>query len=60
MLPPGPSALLNVNLGSPFRIRAGGMVPPEYADGCVLTLPTRAREFGYPQRTRSVGVHVKP
>ena len=23
-------------------------------------MPTRAREFGYPLRTRSVGVHFKP
>ncbi len=32
----------------------------EYADGCVVTTPTRALEFGYPLRTRSVGVHFKP
>jgi hypothetical protein len=31
----------------------------EYADGCVVTMPTRALEFGYPLRTRSVGVHFK-
>src|SRR5690606_14689024 len=31
-----------------------------YADGCVVTMPTRAWEFGYPPRTRSVGVHFKP
>ncbi|MEU4560511.1 helix-turn-helix domain-containing protein [Actinoplanes sp. NPDC023936] len=60
-LPASPAALLIVNLGAPFRIRAGtGTVPAEYADGCVVTTPTRAFEFGYPPRTRSVGVHVKP
>ncbi|WP_350274916.1 helix-turn-helix domain-containing protein [Kribbella sp. HUAS MG21] len=61
MLPPSPSALLIVNLGAPFRIRAGRDVElAEYADGCVVTMPTRAVEFGYPLWTRSVGVHVKP
>ncbi|WP_232828312.1 helix-turn-helix domain-containing protein [Kribbella monticola] len=61
MLPPMPAALLIVNLGPPFRIRAGlDIVTAEYADGCVITMPTRALEFGYPPRTRSVGVHVKP
>ncbi|MDR7319936.1 MULTISPECIES: helix-turn-helix domain-containing protein [Catenuloplanes] len=61
MLPPMPAALLIVNLGEPFRIRAGTDIgPAEYADGCVVTTPTRALEFGYPRRTRSVGVHVKP
>jgi AraC-like DNA-binding protein len=60
-LPPAPSALLIVNLGAPLRIRAGADTQPaEYADGCVVTMPTRAWEFGYPPRTRSVGVHVKP
>jgi AraC-like DNA-binding protein len=60
-LPPAPSALLVINLGAPFRIRAGTDVgTAEYADGCVVTTPTRAWEFGYPQRTRSVGVHFKP
>ena len=60
-LPPMPSALLIVNLGAPFRIRAGTDIETaEYADGCVVTTPTRALEFGYPLRTRSVGVHVKP
>ncbi|HIZ36299.1 MAG TPA: helix-turn-helix domain-containing protein [Candidatus Ruania gallistercoris] len=60
-LPPAPSALLIVNLGAPFRLRAGTDVEPaEYADGCVVTMPTRVWEFGYPPRTRSVGVHVKP
>jgi AraC-like DNA-binding protein len=60
-LPASPAALLIVNLGAPFRIRAGA--DPEaagYADGCVITVPTRAYEFGYPSRSRSVGVHVKP
>ena len=57
-LPPMPAALLIVNLGSPFLIRAGTDVETaEYADGCVVTTPTRALEFGYPLRTRSVGVH---
>lgn len=61
LLPPAPSALLIVNLGAPFRIRAGTDVETaEYADGCVITLPTRAFEFGYPHPTRSVGVHFKP
>ena len=60
-LPPAPAALLIVNLGAPFRIRAGTDIETaEYADGCVVTMPTRALEFGYPLRTRSVGVHFKP
>ncbi|MBB5856040.1 AraC-like DNA-binding protein [Amycolatopsis umgeniensis] len=60
-LPPAPAALLIVNLGAPFRIRAGtGIETAEYADGCVITMRTRALEFGYPLPTRSVGVHVKP
>lgn len=60
-LPPMPGALFIVNLGAPFRIRAGGETETaEYADGCVITTPTRAYEFGYPLWTRSVGVHVKP
>ncbi len=54
-LPPAPSALLIVNLGAPFRIRTGRETA-EYADGCVITMPTRAYEFGYPPGTRSVGV----
>jgi AraC-like DNA-binding protein len=59
-LPP-PAALLIVNLGAPFRIRAGTDIETaEYADGCVVTMPTRAWEFGYPPRTQSVGVHFKP
>ncbi|MEU8803886.1 helix-turn-helix domain-containing protein [Spirillospora sp. NPDC048819] len=57
-LPPMPSAVLILNLGAPFRIRAG--TDTEYADGCVITTPTRAVEFGYPPGTRSVGVHFKP
>jgi AraC-like DNA-binding protein len=60
MLPPAPSALLIVNLGAPFRIRGGGDVEmAEYADGCVISMPTRVFEFGYPLWTRSVGAHVK-
>ncbi|MEV7231349.1 helix-turn-helix domain-containing protein [Polymorphospora sp. NPDC051019] len=60
-LPPMPGALLIVNLGAPFRIRAGTDVETaEYADGCVVTVPTRALDFGYPLWTRSVGVHFKP
>ncbi|MEV4534557.1 helix-turn-helix domain-containing protein [Asanoa sp. NPDC049518] len=60
-LPPAPSALLIVNLGAPFGIRGGADIETgEYADGCVITMPTRAYEFGYPPRTRSVGAHVKP
>nr|WP_255643308.1 helix-turn-helix domain-containing protein [Actinoplanes polyasparticus] len=60
-LPASPAALLIVNLGAPFRIRAGADIETaEYADGCVVTMPTRALEFGYPPRTLSVGVHFKP
>jgi hypothetical protein len=60
-LPPAPAALLIVNLGAPFLIRAGiDIETAEHADGCVVTIPTRAWEFGYPRRTRSVGVHFKP
>ena len=59
-LPPMPAALLIVNLGAPFRIRGGTDIETaEYADGCVISMPTRAFEFGYPLRTRSVGVHLK-
>ncbi|MGP3933382.1 helix-turn-helix domain-containing protein [Nonomuraea sp. KM88] len=61
MLPPMPSALLVLNLGEPFRIRAvTGIETAAYADGCVITTPTRAFDFGYPPGTRSVGVHFKP
>ena len=60
-LPASPAALLIVNLGAPFRIRGGaGLEATGYADGCLVTMPTRAWEFGYPPRTRSVGVHFKP
>ncbi|MCK2215003.1 helix-turn-helix domain-containing protein [Actinomadura sp. ATCC 31491] len=63
-LPPMPSAVLILNLGAPFRIRAAtesvAIESAEYADGCVITTLTRALEFGYPPRTRSVGVHFKP
>jgi AraC-like DNA-binding protein len=60
-LPPMPGALLIVNLDAPFRIRGGADIEmAEYADGCVITMPTRAFEFGYPRRTRSVGAHLKP
>ena len=60
-LPPMPAAVLIVNLGAPFRIRAGTEIEAaEYADGVVVTTPTRALEFGYPPGTRSVGVHFKP
>jgi len=60
-LHPMPSAVLIVNLGAPFRIRAGtDMEAAEYADGVVLTMLSRAMEFGYPAATRSVGVHFKP
>lgn len=61
LLPPMPGALLIVNLGAPFRIRAGAdLEAAEYADGCVVTTPTHALEFDYPPWTRSVGAHVKP
>ena len=61
LLPAAPAPLLIVNLGSPFLIGTGtdGDVV-EYADGCAVTTPTRAWEFGYPTPTRSVGVHFKP
>ncbi|GAA0561534.1 helix-turn-helix domain-containing protein [Paractinoplanes ferrugineus] len=60
-LPASPAALLIVNLGPPFRIRTGtDRAPVDYADGCVVTVPTEAWEFGYPPGTRSVGVHFKP
>ncbi|GAA2850236.1 hypothetical protein Acy02nite_33400 [Actinoplanes cyaneus] len=60
-LPASPAAFLIVNLGAPLRIRAGdGIETAEYADGCMVTTPARAYEFGYPPRTRSVGVHFKP
>jgi AraC-like DNA-binding protein len=56
-----PSAVLIVNLGAPFRIRAGADIERgEYDDGCVVTTPARAVEFGYPPCTQSVGVHFKP
>ena len=58
-LPPMPSAVLILNLGAPFHISADDGTA-EYADGCVVTTPTRAFEFGYPPETRSVGVHFKP
>lgn len=61
LLPAAPAPLLIVNLGAPFRIRAGtDGAAVEYADGCAVTVPTRAWEFGYPTPTRSVGVHFKP
>src|SRR5919107_1489946 len=42
-LPPSPAAWLIVNLGAPFRIRAGTDIEAaEYADGVVVTTPTRA------------------
>lgn len=60
-LPAAPAPLLIVNLGTPFRIRAGTDTEmAEYADGCIVTVPTRAWDFGYPPRTQSVGVHFKP
>jgi len=61
MLPASPAAYLIVNLGAPFRIRgAATSETAEYADGCVVSSPTRAFEFGYPLPTRSIGVHFKP
>lgn len=61
ILPPAPSALLIINLGDPFQVRGStDLASAEYADGCVVTMPTRAWVFGYPPRTRSVGVHFKP
>ncbi len=61
MLPPAPATLLIVNIGAPFRIRGGDDIETtEYADGCVVAMPTRAWDFGYPSPTRSVGAHIKP
>jgi AraC-like DNA-binding protein len=61
MLPPMPAALLILNLEAPFRIRGGADIAmADYADGCVITMPTRAFHFSYPPWTRSVGVHFKP
>lgn len=61
LLPAAPAPLLIVDLGAPFLIRAGASAEAvEYADGCAVTTPTRAWEFGYPNPTRSVGVHFKP
>ncbi len=61
LLPAAPAPLLIVNLGAPFLVRAGTAVEAaEYVDGCIVTTPTRAWEFSYPPRTRSVGVHFKP
>ena len=60
-LPAAPVGLLVVNLGAAFHVRGGGDgAMGEYADGCVVTVPTRAWDFGYPPQTRSVGVHFKP
>jgi hypothetical protein len=42
-LPPAPAAVLIVNLGAPFRIRArSDLEPAEYADGVVVSTLTRA------------------
>ncbi|SFS17910.1 AraC-type DNA-binding protein [Microbacterium sp. cf046] len=60
LLPAAPAPLLIVNLGAPFLIRVGTDAAVEYSDGCAVTTPTRAWEFGYPTPTRSVGVHFKP
>jgi len=61
MLPAAPAPLLIVNLGAPFLLRPGAdPEAAEFADGCVVTTPTRAWEFGYPTPTRSVGVHFTP
>jgi len=61
MLPAAPAPVLIVNPGAPFLIRAGTDVEAvKYPDGCAVTTPTRAWEFGYPTPTRSVGVHFKP
>src|SRR5919205_567879 len=43
-----------------IEFRTIDMQADEYADGVVVTTPTRALEFGYPPGTRSVGVHFKP
>ncbi len=60
-LPPAPAAVLIVNLGAPFRIRArSDLEPADYADGVVIGALAQAVQFGYPAGTRSVGVHFKP
>jgi len=42
LLPTAPAPLLNVNLGAPFLIRTSADLDDvEYADGCVVTIPTR-------------------
>lgn len=59
-LPAAPAPLLIINLGAPFRVRGGrDSQPREYVDGCVVAAPTRAWDFGYPARIRSVGAHFK-
>lgn len=61
ILPAAPAPLLIVNLGAPFHVRAGDDPgATAYGDGCVVSTPTRAWEFGYPSPTRSVGVHLAP
>ncbi|MDV5143361.1 hypothetical protein R1T08_03355 [Streptomyces sp. SBC-4] len=48
-------------IGRRLFFRAGTDIETvEYADGRVVTLPTRALAFGYPLWTRPVGVHLKP
>ena len=55
-VPRPPSDGLIVNLGAPFRIRAGiDIETAEYADECVVIMPTHAWEFGYPLRTDRLG-----
>jgi hypothetical protein len=55
-----PGAFLIVNLGEPFRVRGGADLQASYlADGCVVSVPTRALAFSYPPWTRSVGIHFK-
>ncbi|WP_223623965.1 AraC family transcriptional regulator [Microbacterium sp. EST19A] len=59
-LPPMPGSFLIINLGDPFHIRAGGEIAASaFTDGCVVSPPTRALEFGYPTWTRSIGVHFQ-
>jgi hypothetical protein len=54
-LPP-PSALLIVNLGAPFRIRAGTDIETaEYADGCVVTMPNQGVIAENDPASRKVG-----
>ena len=59
-LPASPSALLIVNLGHPFRVRAGTDIESAHRRRLRGHLAHPRVGLGYPLRTRSVGVHLKP